>query len=154
MPSLGLEFITHMGIYVPDFVDAGLEMHTSAYHESSLNARISMKRNQIRLSIPAPRSNTQLLTFRSVWIHSHSFFPDYCSIFHFFLTVWSLERSNKLLSILSGQTIVVSSLVADRTDFSRCQPLFSGLNLCTIVHFSNASSLDEGPYYPVAGETK
>lgn len=84
MPSFGLEFITHMGVHVPDFVDAGLEMHTSAYHESSLNAKISMKRNQIRLSIPAPRSNTKLLTFRSVWIHRHWFCLDFVLIYLFF----------------------------------------------------------------------
>lgn len=154
MPSFGLEFITHMGVHVPDFVDAGLEMHTSAYHESSLNAKISMKRNQIRLSIPAPRSNTQLLTFRSVRIHRHWFCLDFDWFIYFFLTVWSLKHSNKLLSISSSQILIVPPLVEDRTDFSDCQLLFSGLNLCTIVRYSNASSLEEAPYYPLTGETK
>lgn len=76
MPSVGLEFITNMGVHIPDFVEAGLEMHTSAYHESSLNAKITMKKNQIRLSIPAPKSNTQLLSFRSVPISFYERYVD------------------------------------------------------------------------------
>lgn len=76
MPSVGLEFITNMGVHIPDFVEAGLEMHTNAYHESSLNAKITMKKNQIRLSIPAPKSNTQLLSFRSVPISFYKCYVD------------------------------------------------------------------------------
>ncbi|XP_070836043.1 apolipoprotein B-100 isoform X2 [Chaetodon trifascialis] len=125
MPSVGLEFITQMGVHIPDYVEAWLEMHTNMYHESSLNAKVTMNRNQMRLSIPAPKLNTQLLSF-----------------------------SNKLLSISSGQTEIVPSLVEDRTDSSDCQPLFSGLKLCTIVRYSNATSLDQAPYYPLTGETK
>lgn len=66
MPSVGLELITQMGVHVPDYVEAGLQMHTNMYHESSLNAKVTMKKNQIRLSIPAPKSNTQIFTVRSV----------------------------------------------------------------------------------------
>lgn len=66
MPSVGLEFITQMGVHIPDYVEAGLEMHTNVYHESSLNAKVTVNRNQMRLSIPAPKSNTQVLSIRSV----------------------------------------------------------------------------------------
>lgn len=66
MPSVGLEFITQMGVHIPDYVEAGLEMHTNMYHESSLNAKVTVNRNQMRLSIPAPKSNTQVLSIRSV----------------------------------------------------------------------------------------
>ena len=66
MPSVGIEFITQMGVHVPDFVEAGLEIHTNMYHESSINAKVTVNRNQMSLSIPAPTSNTQLLSFRSV----------------------------------------------------------------------------------------
>ncbi|XP_027134523.1 apolipoprotein B-100 isoform X2 [Larimichthys crocea] len=125
MPSVGLEFITQMGVHIPDYVNAGLEMHTNMYHESSLNAKVTMDNKQIKLSIPAPKSNTQLLTI-----------------------------SNKLLSISSGQTIIVPSLVEDRTDSTDCQPLISGLKFCTIVRYSNATSLDQAPYYPLTGETR
>uniref|UniRef100_A0A3B5BD93 Apolipoprotein B-100-like n=1 Tax=Stegastes partitus TaxID=144197 RepID=A0A3B5BD93_9TELE len=125
MPSVGLEFITQMGVHIPDYVDAGIEMHTNMYHESSLNAKVSISKNQIKLSVPAPNSNTQLFSI-----------------------------SNKLLSISSGQTKIVPSLVEDRTDSTDCQPLFTGLNLCTIVRYSNATSTDQAPYYPLTGETK
>lgn len=66
MPSVGVEFITQMGVHIPDYVDAGIEMHTNLYHESSLHAKVTMSKNQIRLSVPAPQSNTQLLSIRLV----------------------------------------------------------------------------------------
>uniref|UniRef100_UPI0037E9B8DE apolipoprotein B-100 n=1 Tax=Semicossyphus pulcher TaxID=241346 RepID=UPI0037E9B8DE len=125
MPSVGLEFITQMGVDIPDYVEAGLEMHTDMYHESSLKAKVTMNRNQLRLSIPAPESNTQLLSF-----------------------------SNKLLSVSSGQTNILPSLMEDRTDSTDCQPLFSGLKLCTIARYSNATSIEQAPYYPLTGETR
>uniref|UniRef100_UPI003AAA740B apolipoprotein B-100 n=1 Tax=Centroberyx gerrardi TaxID=166262 RepID=UPI003AAA740B len=125
MPSVGLEFITQMGVHIPDFVVAGIEMHTNMYHESSLNAKVTINRNQIKLSMPAPKSNTQLFSF-----------------------------SNKLLSVSSSQTKIVPSMVEDRTDSTDCQPLFTGLKYCTIVRYSNASSTDQAPYYPLTGETR
>ncbi|XP_040916458.1 apolipoprotein B-100 [Toxotes jaculatrix] len=125
MPSVGLEFITQMGVHIPDYVDAGLEMHTNMYHESSLNAKFTMNRNQMKLSIPAPKSRTQLLSI-----------------------------SNKLLSVSAGQAKIVPSLVEDRTDSTDCQPLFSGLKFCTIMRYSNATSMDQAPYYPLTGETR
>ncbi len=66
MPSVGLEFITQMGVHIPEYVEAGLEMHTNMYHESSLNAKFTMNKNQWKLSIPAPKSKTQLLSVRLV----------------------------------------------------------------------------------------
>uniref|UniRef100_A0A3B4VIY8 Apolipoprotein B n=1 Tax=Seriola dumerili TaxID=41447 RepID=A0A3B4VIY8_SERDU len=125
MPSVGLEFITQMGVHIPAFVEAGLEMHTNMYHESSINAKITMNRHQLRLSIPAPKSNTQLLSV-----------------------------SNKLLSVFSGQTKIVPSLVEDHTDSTGCQSLFSGLKLCTILRYSNGTSIYQAPYYPLTGETR
>ncbi|XP_070698840.1 apolipoprotein B-100 [Pempheris klunzingeri] len=125
MPSVGLEFITQMGVHIPDYVEAGIEMHTNMYHESSLNSKVTMNRNQIRLSIPAPQSNKQLISI-----------------------------SNTLLSVSSGQTTVVPSLMEDQADSEDCQPLFSGLNLCTVMRYSNATSVDQAPYYPLTGDTR
>lgn len=65
LPSVGLEFIAQMGVHVPDYVEARLQTHTNMYHESSFNVKITAKRNQMRLSVPAPRSRTQLLSIRS-----------------------------------------------------------------------------------------
>uniref|UniRef100_A0AAQ6ITG2 Vitellogenin domain-containing protein n=1 Tax=Anabas testudineus TaxID=64144 RepID=A0AAQ6ITG2_ANATE len=125
MPSVGLEFITQMGVHIPDYVAAGLEMHTSIFHESSLKAKLNMKRNQMKLSIPAPKSKTQLLSVRSV------------------APVSNIQGSSS-----------VPSLVEDRTDSTNCQPLVSGLKFCTIVRYSNATSIDNAPYYPLTGETR
>ncbi|KAM3871405.1 apolipoprotein B-100 [Diretmus argenteus] len=125
MPSVGLEFITQMGVHIPDFVVAGIEMHTNVYHESSLNAKVNMNRNQMKLSIPAPKANTQLFSF-----------------------------SNKLLSVSSSQTKIVPSMVEDRTDSTDCEPLFTGLEYCTTVRYSSGSSTDQAPYYPLTGESR
>lgn len=63
-PSLGVEFVTQMGVHVPEFVVSTVEMHTSLYHESALNAKITMEANQVKLSIPTPQSTTKLFTVR------------------------------------------------------------------------------------------
>lgn len=65
LPSVGLEFITQMGVHISDYVEARLQMHTNMYHESSLNFKVTMKKNQIKLSVPAPKSRTQLFSVRS-----------------------------------------------------------------------------------------
>lgn len=65
LPSVGLEFISYIGVHVPDYVEAGLQMHTNVYHESSLNVKVILKKNQMVLSIPAPLSSTQLFSVRS-----------------------------------------------------------------------------------------
>lgn len=64
MPSVGVEFATQMGVQIPEFVASAVEMHTSMYHESSLNAKLTMKQNQIQLSIPAPQGTTKLFRIR------------------------------------------------------------------------------------------
>ncbi|XP_033846420.1 apolipoprotein B-100-like [Periophthalmus magnuspinnatus] len=60
-PSAGLEFMTQMGVHMPEMVRSSLEMTTELFHESSFNARISMEKNQIKLSMPAPKNNIKLL---------------------------------------------------------------------------------------------
>ncbi|GAA6228828.1 apolipoprotein B-100-like [Lates japonicus] len=61
MPSVGVEFVTQMGVHVPEFVVSAVEMHTNMYHESALNAKISMEQDQVKLSIPAPQGTTKFL---------------------------------------------------------------------------------------------
>ncbi|XP_030577076.1 apolipoprotein B-100-like [Archocentrus centrarchus] len=61
MPSVGVEFMTQMGIHMPEFVVSSVEMHTNMYHESALRAKITMERNQVKLSIPAPQGTTKFL---------------------------------------------------------------------------------------------
>lgn len=64
MPSVGVEFVTEMGVHVPEFVVSAVEMHTNMYHESALNAKITMEQNEVKLSIPAPQGTTKLLSIR------------------------------------------------------------------------------------------
>ncbi|XP_060946991.1 apolipoprotein B-100-like [Limanda limanda] len=65
MPSVGVEFMTQMGVHVPEFVASAVEMQTNMYHESTLNAKISMEQGQVKLSIPAPQGTTKLFRFRN-----------------------------------------------------------------------------------------
>uniref|UniRef100_A0A3B4FGW7 Apolipoprotein Ba n=1 Tax=Pundamilia nyererei TaxID=303518 RepID=A0A3B4FGW7_9CICH len=125
MPSVGLEFITQMGVHIPDYVDAGIQTHTNMYHESSLNAKATVNRRQVKLSIPAPQSNTQLFSV-----------------------------STKVLSLSSGQTTMGPCKVGDRADSVDCQPLLSGLKLCTAVRYSNPTSVDQAPCSSLTGETR
>uniref|UniRef100_A0A3Q1IQG0 Vitellogenin domain-containing protein n=1 Tax=Anabas testudineus TaxID=64144 RepID=A0A3Q1IQG0_ANATE len=62
MPSVGVEFLTQMGVHVPEFVVSSVEMHTNMYHESTLNAKITMEQSQVKLSIPAPQGTTRLFS--------------------------------------------------------------------------------------------
>ncbi|KAL7389148.1 hypothetical protein ABVT39_027149 [Epinephelus coioides] len=61
-PSIGVEFVTKMGVHVPEFIVSAVEMHTNMYHESTLNAKITMENNEVKLSIPAPQGTTKLLS--------------------------------------------------------------------------------------------
>ncbi|KAA0708904.1 Apolipoprotein B-100 [Triplophysa tibetana] len=107
-PSMGVEFVTHMGIHLPKFVDSAVEMHTTLFHESSLNAKITMGDGQIKLSIPAPTGTVQL--FRT---------------------------SNKLLMVSKTQVNIVPE-TGDRTAIGQCNPLVSGINYCISLLNSRA----------------
>uniref|UniRef100_A0A4W4GAX0 Vitellogenin domain-containing protein n=1 Tax=Electrophorus electricus TaxID=8005 RepID=A0A4W4GAX0_ELEEL len=124
-PSVGLEFVTQMGIYIPEFVAAGIRMHTNMYHESGLNAKVTVGNGQLQLSIPAPKDNTQLISI-----------------------------SNELFSLTTTMTRKVPSMVEGRADFTECNPFFPGIKYCTVLHYSQASSTNNAPYYPLTGETR
>ncbi|KAI4872235.1 hypothetical protein NFI96_010377 [Prochilodus magdalenae] len=112
-PSVGVEFVTQMGVYIPEFVEAGIKMHTNMYHESGLNAKVTISGSQVKLSIPAPEERTQLISIREV-----------------------------------------PPIVEHRTDSTDCKPIFPGMKYCTIARYSNASSTNSAPYYPLTGETR
>lgn len=61
---MGVEFVTQMGIYFPEFIDAGIRMHTNIYHESGLDSKITLSATEIKFSIPVTKENTQLLSIR------------------------------------------------------------------------------------------
>ncbi|XP_019727149.1 apolipoprotein B-100-like [Hippocampus comes] len=61
-PSVGLEFVTQMGVHAPEFVASAVEMHTGLYHESEFNAKLVVEVNQVELTIPAARGPAKLLS--------------------------------------------------------------------------------------------
>lgn len=63
-PSVGVEFMTQMGIHFPEYVASGVELHTNMFHESSLKAKITMEQKELKLSIPAPKETTKLFRIR------------------------------------------------------------------------------------------
>jgi len=63
-PSIGVVFMTQMGIHIPEFVVSAVEMHTNMYLESTLNAKVTMEQNQVKLTIPAPQGTTKLFRIR------------------------------------------------------------------------------------------
>ncbi|KAG7270489.1 hypothetical protein CRUP_032785, partial [Coryphaenoides rupestris] len=123
-PSMGVEFVTKMGVHVPEFVDTDVAMHTNIYHESALNARITMDNHQVKLSIPAPQGSTQLFSI-----------------------------SNNVLLVSNGRVDVISAKDEDRTDVVNCRPLFSGMKYCTTARYS-AGINTAAPYFLLNGLTK
>ncbi|CAB1340530.1 unnamed protein product [Coregonus sp. 'balchen'] len=136
MPSVGVEFVTQMGVHIPEFVISAVEMHTNMYHESAVNAKITMEQNQIKLRIPAPRGSTQL--FRV---------SDFV-LLHFF------NNSNRMLTVTSGQATLIPPMDEGRTNIVKCSPLFSGVKYCTTVRYNIAGDNAAAPYFPLNGETK
>lgn len=63
-PSVGLEFITQMGVHIPEYILSSIDMHTTVYHESKLNTRLSVTNNQIKLTFPVPQDTTKLFSIR------------------------------------------------------------------------------------------
>ncbi|KAM4600709.1 apolipoprotein B-100-like [Polymixia lowei] len=123
MPSVGVEFVTQMGVHIPEFVVSAVEMHTNMYHESALNAKITMDQNQVKLSIPAPQGSTQLFRI-----------------------------SNRLLTVTTGQAVLIPHKDEGRINVVNCQPVFSGVKYCTTARYSVAGP--NAPYFPLNGETK
>ncbi|XP_030627114.1 apolipoprotein B-100 [Chanos chanos] len=124
-PSIGVEFVTRMGVHIPKFIDTAVEMHTNMYHESTLNAKISMGDGQFKLTIPAPQDTTQLL-----------------------------RVSNRMLMVTSGQATLVPPMAEGRINSVKCNPLFSGVKYCTTARYSLPGAGADAPYFPLAGETK
>lgn len=63
-PSVAIEFVTHLGINMPEFARSGVEMNSNIFHESGIEAHLSMKAGHLKFSIPAPKTPTKLLSIR------------------------------------------------------------------------------------------
>ncbi|KAM3931862.1 apolipoprotein B-100 [Leptodactylus fuscus] len=124
-PAVAVEFVTQLGIQIPEFSKHAVQMNTNIYHESGVQARFSVKDGQFKFSIPAPTTPTKLFSI-----------------------------NNKVNLVFASKTEVMPSIVENREERTTCRPLITGLNYCTNIGYSNASSIDSAPYFPLTGETR
>ncbi|XP_032149890.1 apolipoprotein B-100 [Sapajus apella] len=124
-PSVSVEFVTNMGIIIPDFARSGVQMHTNIFHESGLEARVALKAGQLKFIIPSPKRPVKLFS-----------------------------GGNTLYLVSTTKTEVIPPLIENRQSWSTCKPFFTGLNYCTSGAYSNASSTDSASYYPLTGNTR
>uniref|UniRef100_UPI00398E5416 apolipoprotein B-100 n=1 Tax=Pristiophorus japonicus TaxID=55135 RepID=UPI00398E5416 len=124
-PAVAIELVAELGVNVPNFARNGIQINHNLYHESGIEARISRNNGQIKFSIPAPKEPIKLLSV-----------------------------SNRLSLIYSTKTEDIPSIMENRQEWTSCKPLFTGLNICSSATYSNASSIDNAPSYPLTGETR
>uniref|UniRef100_A0A4W3HYL5 Apolipoprotein B n=1 Tax=Callorhinchus milii TaxID=7868 RepID=A0A4W3HYL5_CALMI len=108
-PSVGVEFVSQLGVNVPDFTRNAIQMNYNLYHESGFEAKISMNNGQVKLTIPAPKEPTKLFSM-----------------------------SNRLSLLYSTKIEDIPSIMENRQEWKSCKPLISGLNLCSSATYSNA----------------
>ncbi|XP_067428848.1 apolipoprotein B-100-like [Thunnus thynnus] len=125
MPSAGIEFATQVGSHIPEYVNSGLEIHTNIFHESGLSAKISMERDQVKLTIPAPKSSTKLI-----------------------------KMTNTLVAVTGSEVRTIPPMLKDEVDVSECTPFFAGMKYCTALKYTDAFSQETAPYFPFTGDSK
>ncbi|XP_023475214.2 apolipoprotein B-100 [Equus caballus] len=124
-PSVSVEFVTNMGIIIPDFARSGVQMNTNFFHETGLEARVALKAGQLQFIIPSPKRPLRLLS-----------------------------GSNTLHLVSTTKVEVIPPLTGNRQSWSVCKPFFTGLNYCTTGAYSNANSTDSVSYYPLTGDAR
>ncbi|KAM3603472.1 uncharacterized protein V6R79_023045 [Siganus canaliculatus] len=125
MPSAGIEFVTQVGAHLPEYVNSGLEMHTNIFHESGLSAKISMERDNVKLTIPAPTGPTKLI-----------------------------KMTNTLVAVTGSEMKTIPPMVMDKVDVNECTPVFAGMKYCTALQYIDAFSQRTAPYFPFTGDSK
>ncbi|KAM3603273.1 uncharacterized protein V6R79_019676 [Siganus canaliculatus] len=125
MPSAGIEFVTQVGAHLPEYVNSGLEMHTNIFHESGLSAKISMERDNVKLTIPAPTGPTKLI-----------------------------KMTNTLVAVTGSEMKTIPPMVMDKVDVNECTPVFAGMKYCTALQYTDAFSQRTAPYFPFTGDSK
>nr|XP_046228822.1 apolipoprotein Bb, tandem duplicate 1 [Scatophagus argus] len=125
MPSAGIEFVTQVGSYIPEYVSSGLEMHTNIFHESGVRAKLSMGRDNVKLTIPAPVSPTKLI-----------------------------KMTNTLVAVTGSEVKTIPPMAMDQVDVSECTPVFAGMKYCTTLQYIDAFSQETAPYFPFTGDSK
>ncbi|XP_060089443.1 apolipoprotein B-100 [Heteronotia binoei] len=124
-PSVAVEFITHVGMNIPEFARNGVQMNTNLYHESGIEVKLAVRAGLQKLSIPAPKTPIKLFSI-----------------------------SNTLHLVTPTRTEVIPPLTENRESQRSCRPFFVGLELCSRIEYSNASTSEAAPYYPLTGDTR
>ncbi|XP_050999322.1 apolipoprotein B-100 [Acomys russatus] len=124
-PSVSMEFVTNMGVIIPDFAKSGVQMNTNFFHESGLETRVALKAGQLKVIIPSPKRPVKLFS-----------------------------GSNTLHLVSTTKTEVIPPLIENRQSWSTCKPFFTGMDYCTTGAYSNASSTESASYYPLTGDTR
>ncbi|KAJ3607019.1 hypothetical protein NHX12_026534 [Muraenolepis orangiensis] len=125
MPSAGVGFLTEIGSFIPEYVNSGIEMHTNLYHESGLQAKISMERESVKMTIPAPKSPTKLISI-----------------------------TNNLVAVTGAERKTLPPTVTDRVDVNECTVFFAGMKFCNVLQYTDAFSQETAPYFPFTGDSK
>uniref|UniRef100_A0A674HR54 Apolipoprotein B n=1 Tax=Taeniopygia guttata TaxID=59729 RepID=A0A674HR54_TAEGU len=109
-PSVAVEFVTHLGINMPEFAGSGVEMNSNIFHESGIEAHVSVKAGQLKFSIPAPKSPVKLLSI-----------------------------SNTLHLVSPTKTEEIPTRIENQETSTSCKPFIPGLNFCTKVLYPNST---------------
>ncbi|XP_068136319.1 apolipoprotein B-100 [Hyperolius riggenbachi] len=124
-PAVAVEFVTELGIQIPEFSKHAVQMNTNIYHESGIQARLSVSNGQFKFAVPAPTTPTKIFSI-----------------------------NNKVNLVFASKTEVMASIVENRKEQTSCEPFVRGLLYCTDISYSNASSIDSAPYFPLTGESR
>nr|KAF6428922.1 apolipoprotein B [Molossus molossus] len=109
-PSVSVEFVTNMGIIIPDFARSGVQMNMNFFHETGLEARVALTSGQLKFSIPAPKRPIKLLSV-----------------------------SNTLHLVSTTKTEVIPPVMENMKTWSVCKPFLTGMNYCSTGAYSNTS---------------
>ncbi|XP_038308947.1 apolipoprotein B-100 isoform X1 [Canis lupus familiaris] len=124
-PSVSMEFVTNMGIIIPDFSKTGIQMNTNFFHETGLEMQIAFKAGRLKFVIPSPTRPVKLFS-----------------------------GSNTLHLVSTTKTEEVAPLNESRKSWSTCKPLFTGLDYCSSGAYSTANSPESASYYPLSRDTR
>ncbi|XP_032441947.1 apolipoprotein Bb, tandem duplicate 1 [Xiphophorus hellerii] len=125
MPFGGIEFVTQVGSYIPEYVNSGLEMHTNIFHESGIRAKVSMGRDHVKLTIPAPTNPAKLI-----------------------------QITNSFVAIIGSDVKMLPPVVKDKVELNKCTPAFIGMKYCSALQYTDAFSHETAPYFPLTGDSK
>ncbi|XP_029794426.1 apolipoprotein B-100 [Suricata suricatta] len=124
-PSVSMEFVTNMGIILPDFSRTGIQMNTNFFHETGLDVQIIVKAGQLKFIVPSPTRPIRLFSV-----------------------------SNTLHLVSTTKTQAVLPLTENRQSWATCKPLFTGLDYCISGTDSSAGSSESDSSYLLTGDAR